>query len=58
MPEVLFYYRRMQGSMIKAMTWEQQLVAHTRMFANHSELYSQNIYFVFSEIPRLGRFSN
>ena len=52
-PEVLFFYRRMSGSMIKTMTREEQLVAHSRIFHNHRELYSQNIQFLFSELFRL-----
>jgi glycosyltransferase involved in cell wall biosynthesis len=52
-PEVLFYYRRVQGSMIKMMTREQQLTAHTRIFSSHTALYTENIHFIFSEILRL-----
>jgi glycosyltransferase involved in cell wall biosynthesis len=58
MPEVLFYYRRLSGSMIKTMTREQQLIAHTRIFNNHTELYGQNIHFIFSEISRLNELVN
>jgi glycosyltransferase involved in cell wall biosynthesis len=52
-PEVLFYYRRTSGSMIKTMTREEQLVARTRIFNNHPDLYRQNIHFIFSELARL-----
>jgi glycosyltransferase involved in cell wall biosynthesis len=52
-PEVLFFYRRLAGSRSKTMTSEQEMVAHSRIFHNHRELYSQNIQFLFSELFRL-----
>jgi glycosyltransferase involved in cell wall biosynthesis len=52
-PEILFHYRRMPGSMIKTMSREQQMIAHERIFNNHLTLYSANIRFVFEEIFRL-----
>ena len=49
-PEVLFFYRRVQGSRDKQMTREQRVQCFAQIYHNHPRLYSENIGFIFKHI--------
>ncbi|MBA3711312.1 MAG: glycosyltransferase family 2 protein [Pyrinomonadaceae bacterium] len=45
-PTILFYYRQRAESMIKSMSWQQQISAYARIMKNHSQLYADNAEFM------------
>ena len=46
-PEILFYYRIKEDSMVRMMTEEQKLDSFVHIFNNHKNLYSNNINHIF-----------
>ncbi len=54
-PEVLFYYRQRQGSMLRSMGPQDHIEGHKRMFQRHRLLYEDNIHVLFTEIQQLRR---
>ncbi len=49
-PEVLFFYRRRQGSITSLWTREQSIHAYRQLFKNHPHLYADNINVIFEHI--------
>lgn len=49
-PEVLFYYRIRESSMLRSMTKEKQIAMYVQMFHNHKDIYNKNIHVIFQQI--------
>lgn len=55
-PEVLFYYRQKDYSMLNTMQEEKWLYSYEQLFLNHKELYSKHIRRLFKEHIELGKY--
>jgi glycosyltransferase involved in cell wall biosynthesis len=52
-PEVLYFYRQIASSRSNSMTRQNWIDDYTRLFRNHTDLYSQNISVIFEHIVDL-----
>jgi len=52
-PEVLFYYRYKENSMINSLTKDKMVDMYVQLFENHKSLYSDNIRYVFKDYVKM-----